>query len=52
MCMVAQLPEDLQQKVKSYLLMNNFPAAKELIDNYKDKLHQSENNSQFQLNWT
>ena len=32
--MFADLPEPMQEKVKEYLLENNFPAAKQLYDEY------------------
>lgn len=32
--MFADLPQPLQEKVKEYLLDNNFPAAKVLYDEY------------------
>lgn len=32
--MFADLPEPLQEKVKEYLVENNFPAAKTLYDEY------------------
>lgn len=41
--MFADLPQSLQEKVREHLLDNNFPAAKDLYDEY----HRTQSNPQY-----